>query len=102
MRNNSPREFFQSDAARPSHGKGTTNCQDITEALVAAGFQSLDAQAKALGLHRSTAWTIIRARHKLGRLSAKTTKRILANPELPQTVRLIVERYVTERSNGIS
>jgi len=51
----------------------------IAEALVEAGYRSLDAQAKALGIHRSTAWTIIKAKHKLGRLHTKTTQKILEN-----------------------
>jgi hypothetical protein len=44
--------------------------QDISEALIADGYTSLNAQAKALGLHRSAAWTIMKAKHKLGRLTA--------------------------------
>jgi hypothetical protein len=73
--------------------------QDISEALVACGYTSLDGQAKALGIHRSTAWTIIKTKHKLGRLSTKTTKRILANPVTPPAVRSIVQKYMAERSD---
>ena len=51
----------------------------IKEALVACGYAELDQQAKALGI-RSTAWTIIKSKHKCGRLNNKTTQRILANP----------------------
>ena len=32
--------------------------QDISEALTKSGYTKLDQQAKALGLCRSTAWTI--------------------------------------------
>jgi hypothetical protein len=60
----------------------------------------LDQQAKALGVHRSTAWTIIKTRHKLGRLSAKTTQRILANPDTPPSVRSVIQKYLAERSIG--
>ena len=74
-----------------------TNLQEITTALVAAGYTTLDAQAKALGVHRATAWTIIKTKHKLGRLNAKTTERMLANPDLPPSVRGVVQRYLTER-----
>jgi hypothetical protein len=74
-----------------------TNLQEITAALITAGYTTLDAQAKALGVHRATAWTIIRTKHKLGRLNAKTTKRMLANPDLPPSVRAVLERYVAER-----
>jgi hypothetical protein len=80
-----------------SHRKHTTNIQHIVGALVAAGYTSLDAQAKALGVHRATAWTIIRNKHKLNRLNTNTTNRMLRNPELPQCVRAVVEQYVAER-----
>jgi hypothetical protein len=74
-----------------------TNIRHIADAVVAAGYTSLDKQAKALGIHRSTAWTIIKTKHKLNRLSTKTTNRMLANPELPPSVRAIIRRYLTER-----
>ena len=72
--------------------------QDISEALIACGYTNLDKQAKALGVRRSTAWTIVKAKHKLGRLSSKTTSRILANPETPLAVRNVVQQYLDERS----
>lgn len=75
----------------------TVKLQHIADALIASGYTSLDKQAKALGINRSTTWTIVKAKHKLGRLSAKTSRRILANPELPAAVRTVVERYLTER-----
>jgi hypothetical protein len=64
--------------------------QHIKEALIACGYTTLDQQSKALGINRSTAWTLIKTKHKLDRLSTKTTKRILANPELPSSVRALV------------
>jgi hypothetical protein len=75
--------------------------QHISDALIACGYIGLDQQAKALGIHRSTAWTIIKRKHKLGRLSTKTTNRMLANPELPPSVRAIVHRYLTERCDAL-
>ena len=69
----------------------------ISEALIASGYTSLDEQAKALGINRSTAWTIIKTKHKLGRLSTKTTKRILSNPNTPPPVRAVVLQYLAER-----
>jgi hypothetical protein len=86
------------ERAVPRHR--TVTLQQISEALIASGYRSLDEQAKALGIHRSTAWTIIKTKHKLGRLSAKTTSRILANPETPPTVRAVVLRYLTERGES--
>ena len=72
----------------------------IREALIACGYTKLDQQAKALGINRSTAWTIINTKHKLGRLHNKTTQRILANPNTPPPVRVVVLRYLAERSGG--
>ena len=56
-----------------------TKIRGIAEALVSAGFVSLDAQARALGVGRSTAWTILKSSHKASGLSAKIINRILAN-----------------------
>jgi plasmid maintenance system antidote protein VapI len=74
---------------------------EIAEALRSLRIISLDAQAKALGVHRSTAWTIVRKKHKLGRLSAKTIKRILANPETPGSVLSLIHQYLAERSDSV-
>jgi hypothetical protein len=63
----------------------------IAEALVASGHTSLDDQAKALGLPRSTTWTIIASKHKIGRLSNKVRARMLENPDLPALVRAALE-----------
>src|ERR1700732_147050 len=43
---------------------------EIGEALVATGLPSLDAQAAALGLPRSTTYTIVSAEHKSTGISA--------------------------------
>ena len=82
--------------------KYIVDLQQIREALVQSGYTKLDQQAKALGVHRNTAWTIVNTKHKLGRLSAKTTKRILANPETPPAVRTVIEKYLIERSKLLS
>jgi hypothetical protein len=73
----------------------------ISEALVLSGYTSLDEQAKALGLGRSTAWTITTNKHKLGRLSAKTIDRILHNPQTPPAVRVVVQQYLAKRSDAV-
>lgn len=97
MRQNLP----EMKTLRKSVGVGVQSrrrLQDIADALIASGHTSLDGQAKALGIHRSTAWTIIKARHKLGRLSSKTTSRILTNPKTPPAVRAVIEKYLAEDS----
>ena len=77
--------------------KYATNIQHIVSALLGEGYTSLDAQAKALGIHRATAWTIIGQKHKLDRLNTNTTNRMLANPELPPRVRTVIQQYLAER-----
>ena len=79
----------------------TTPIEHIADALVAAGYTSLDKQAKALGIHRATAWTIIKKKHKLGRLSTNTTNRMLASRELPPSVRILIEQYLAERFDAL-
>jgi hypothetical protein len=77
--------------------KGKNAIEAIAEALRSSGYRSLDQQANALGLHRATTWTIIRNKHKIGRLSKKTTNRILTNPKTPRAVRVVVRRYLAEQ-----
>jgi hypothetical protein len=74
--------------------------QRIGEALTAAGFHGLDEKAKALGLCRSTAWTVLGAGHKATGLTAQIVVRILAAPYLPTTARAQVVRYIEERVAG--
>ena len=83
---------------RDAQPRYAVKIQHIVDAIVAAGYLSLDSQAKALGVKRSTAWTIIKTKHKLDRLSSKTTDTMLANPELPPSVRTVIQRYLAERS----
>ena len=85
---------------RDAQPRYAVKIQHIVDAIVAAGYLSLDSQAKALGVKRSTAWTIIKTKHKLDRLSGKTTNRMLANPELPPSVRAVIQQYLAERSVG--
>jgi hypothetical protein len=55
----------------------SSKIRELAEALKSAGFLTLDEQAKALGLSRSTAWTIRRASHKASGLSASIINRPL-------------------------
>jgi hypothetical protein len=84
-----------------AHERRRNSIRQIVDALVAAGYQSLDNQAKALGVHRSTAWTIISTRHKVGPLNAKTTTRILTNPETPESIRALVRNYLSSTGTQI-
>jgi len=71
--------------------------QHVVDALVASGYISLDQQAKALGLHRATVWTITKQKHKLGRLSTKTLARIISNPDTPPLVLTAIYEYVVQQ-----
>jgi hypothetical protein len=57
--------------------------KNICDALVAAGFDTLDKQAEVLGLPRSTTWTILRGTHKKSGLSATLLTRMLKSLRLP-------------------
>jgi hypothetical protein len=77
------------------------NYARISDALISSGYVTLDQQAKALGLGRSTTWNITKNKHKLGRLSGKTIGRILTNPQTPPAVRAVVQQYLAERRRAV-
>src|SRR6185312_8922711 len=52
--------------------------EEISTTLAECGFVALDEQAYVLGLSRSTAWTVLRGKHKSSGLSAMTINRMLA------------------------
>jgi len=74
---------------------------ELGETLIATGYLRLDKQAKALGLSRSTTWTITRAQHKNTGLSAAVIKRMLAQPQLPALLRVKIAEYVDQKSAGV-
>jgi len=67
---------------------------------VACGLVALDDQAQALGLSRSTTWTLLRGVHKSSGLSTATVNKILSAPRLPPKVRLKVLEYVSDKVTG--
>ena len=74
--------------------------RELGDALVLQGFRTLDQQAKALGLGRTTAWTILKANHKKSGLSAAVINRMLAAPRLPPLVRHKMLEYIDEKIAG--
>jgi predicted DNA-binding transcriptional regulator AlpA len=74
--------------------------KDVGAAMTAVGLVTLDEQAKALGLSRSTTWTILRANHKASGLSAATINRMLSAPQLPALVRMQILAYIEEKRAG--
>jgi hypothetical protein len=78
----------------------TSKIKELADALVAAGFVSLDDQASALGLSRSTTWTILAGKHKNYGLSAALIKRVLDKHDLNSRVRIKIIEYVREKAMG--
>ena len=71
--------------------------RQLGQALIDAGLRTLDAQADALGLPRSTAWTIVKTCHKTSGLSAGSIERMLGS-KLPPRARATIVEYVEEKS----
>jgi hypothetical protein len=78
----------------------TAKIRELRQALIDAGVRTLDAQADALGLARSTAWTILKTCHKASGLSAAIIERMLGS-KLPPRARAIIVEYVEEKSFGL-
>jgi predicted DNA-binding transcriptional regulator AlpA len=77
-----------------------TKIREIRSALLAAGRYTLDEQAKALGLSRSTTWSIMQGNHKASGLSTSVIDRMLQSDELPPEVHLKISEYVEEKASG--
>ena len=95
-----PSSTLSVSALREAKARQSSKIRCLSETLIAAGFLTLDAQAKVLGLARSTAWTIFRSTHKGSGLSAATINRMLRSPGLPLAVRAKLIEYVEEKASG--
>ena len=99
------RESTQTRLARPviaeMKARQSAKIQELGQALIDAGLCTLDEQANALGLPRSTAWTILKARHKNYGLSVKLINRMLASQHLPPLVRSKIIEYREEKTAGL-
>jgi hypothetical protein len=105
-----PKTFEDVDESLPSVSKRhsremkarqTAKIREIGDALCAAGYLSLDEQAVALGLCRSTTWTVLQASHKSSGLTAALVNRMLVAPGLPPAVRAQILQYVEEKAAGL-
>ena len=83
--------------------KARQSCKirELGDALITAGFLTVDEQARALGLSRSTAWTVLKANHKASGLAAGTINQMLSSPELPPHIRGTILTYVEEKLAGL-
>jgi hypothetical protein len=83
-----------------TRARQTVKIKELAETLEAAGFVSLDEKAHALGLSRSTTWTILKAKHKNYGISAAVLNRVLRKPHLNSRVRAKIMEYVQEKAAG--
>ena len=65
----------------------SSKIRELGDALIAEGYLTLDEQARALALGRSTTWTILKRHYKTSGLSAGIINRMLAASRLPALVR---------------
>ena len=93
--------FASRGSISEAKARQSTKIKELGAALAAAGLVGLDEQARALGLSRSTAWTILKANHKASGLSAATINRMLLSTKLPQHVRATLLTYVEEKVAGL-
>jgi hypothetical protein len=75
--------------------------RELGQSLIDAGFVTLDQQSEALGLARSTTWTILRASQKGSGLSAAVINRMLLSLELPPLARRKILEYTTAKLAGV-
>ena len=73
---------------------------EFRQALIASGFDSVDAQAAVLGLSRSSTWMILNRNHKASGLSCSVINRIMRSTRLPSAARGKLEEYVQEKLMG--
>jgi hypothetical protein len=74
--------------------------RELRRALINAGFVSLDQQAIALDLPRSTTWAILKGDHKCSGLRGALVARMWSAPKLPPAVQRVLADYVIEKSRG--
>src|SRR5262249_4406736 len=99
-------------AQRSSQGNGTSvvteiisrqaaNILELVKPHIVSGVMTRYQQSEALGLARSTPWTILRAGHKGSGLSAAVINRMLLSPELPPLARRKILEYTTDKLAGV-
>jgi predicted DNA-binding transcriptional regulator AlpA len=86
---------------REMKARQTSRIAEFRATLHAAGLVALDEQASALGVGRSTVWTILQGKHKSSGLSAAIINRMMKSPHLPSSVRAKIVEYVEEKTVGL-
>ena len=73
---------------------------EIKTTLASSGCHTVNNQALALGLCRSTTWHLLTGGHKHCGLTARVVNTILSSPLLPAPVRLVIRDYVQRKLAG--
>jgi predicted DNA-binding transcriptional regulator AlpA len=89
------------ERCRNGRSRQWAKIREIIDALRFAGFETLDEQAQALGLSRSTTWSITRGLHKNSGLSTTTIYKVLCHKPLPVAVRQKLVEYIEEKARGL-
>jgi len=79
----------------------SSKIRELRIALRSAGLITLEEQARALALSRSTTWKLLKADHKASGISARVISQILYAPSLPPLVRTTILEYVREKTAGL-
>jgi hypothetical protein len=74
--------------------------REFGDALAAMGLRTLDKQAAALALSRSTTWNLLKGKHKGSGISPTIINRMLASSRLPPRVRAKIIEYIAEKAAG--
>ncbi|MEJ2373904.1 MAG: hypothetical protein P8Y71_00350 [Pseudolabrys sp.] len=90
-----------SDTLGAKKARQSAKIREIADALVSSGHHTLDEQANALGLGRSTAWAVLKNGYKNSGMSAAVVERVLSSQHLPPPVRTKVNEYVAEKVEGL-
>ena len=98
-----PAQFAFRSVSQGSTGKTrqTSRIRELGAALAADGLVTLGEQARALGLSRSSAWTVLKANHKASGLAAGTINQMLSSPALPPRARVTILTYIEEKFAGL-
>jgi hypothetical protein len=91
----------QRNSLTPGRARQNAKIREIADAILMSGLRSLDQQAEALGLSRSTTWTLRRGMHKGSGLSVRIIARMLSAARLPLRVRRKILEYLAEKTAGL-
>jgi hypothetical protein len=85
---------------KAAKARQASKISELRSILISSGYCTLQKQATALGLSRSTTWHLLGANHKASGLTGAIIRRILSSPTLPPAARDLIQEYVAEKLLG--